>query len=159
MAALAILLATATVTAQVFKWIDKDGKVHFSDTPPPAQTVKGDVKKMTVNAPAPSGGSTAAKPAEPTKSGARGRSDKNEKGEKGEKVDPAEAARKAEDADKLAKQNAAQCKEATRYLSTLETGAPIMRNNDAGERSYMSDDERSAEVARAKGTIAEACKA
>jgi len=28
-AALAIFLATATVAAQVFKWIDKDGKVNF----------------------------------------------------------------------------------------------------------------------------------
>ena len=38
-AAIAIFLATATVAAQVFKWIDKDGKVNFSDTPPPAEAV------------------------------------------------------------------------------------------------------------------------
>ncbi len=147
-AALAILLATATVTAQVFKWIDKDGKVNFSDTPPPAQTVKGEVKKMTVTASAPSGGVSA--PAKAVVEGA--------KSAPPTKTDAAETAKKAEDTDKVAKQNAAQCKEATRYLGSLETGAPIVRNNDAGERTYMSDDERSAEIARAKGAIAEACK-
>ena len=56
-AAIAIFLATATVAAQVFKWIDKDGKVNFSDTPPPAEAVKGEAKKLTVlpaaTAPAP----------------------------------------------------------------------------------------------------------
>ena len=34
--AMAILLATATVAAQVYKWVDKDGKVQYTDTPPPA---------------------------------------------------------------------------------------------------------------------------
>jgi len=35
--AAAILLAAALpAQAQVYKWVDKDGKVHYSSTPPPA---------------------------------------------------------------------------------------------------------------------------
>ena len=34
------LLAAADSTAQVFKWTDKDGKVHYGDSPPAEATTK-----------------------------------------------------------------------------------------------------------------------
>lgn len=64
-AALAILLATATVAAQVFKWIDKDGKVNFTDTPPPAEAVKGEAKKIVTPSASPSPQATSSKLAAP----------------------------------------------------------------------------------------------
>ncbi|MES2316285.1 MAG: glutaredoxin family protein [Pseudomonadota bacterium] len=33
---LALLLCAGTASAQLFKWVDANGKTHFSDTPPPA---------------------------------------------------------------------------------------------------------------------------
>ena len=33
-AAAALLFATA-VAAQAYRWVDKDGKVHYTQTPPP----------------------------------------------------------------------------------------------------------------------------
>ena len=44
--AAAILLATATVAAQVYKWVDKDGKVQYSDMPPPATATKTEARKI-----------------------------------------------------------------------------------------------------------------
>lgn len=35
-AALALALATTSAFAAPYKWVDKDGKTHYSDTPPPA---------------------------------------------------------------------------------------------------------------------------
>ena len=44
--AIAVLLATATVAAQVYKWVDKDGQVQYTDTPPPPGAAKVEAKKI-----------------------------------------------------------------------------------------------------------------
>ena len=51
--AIAILLATATVAAQVYKWVDKDGQVQYSDTPPPPGATKAEAKKVDTGSSAP----------------------------------------------------------------------------------------------------------
>lgn len=156
--ALAILLATATVAAQVFKWIDKDGKVHFTDTPPPADAVKGEAKKVMI---APSGGpaasNTKAAAKDAGKDGGKGAAKGAEKGADKAKTEAVKA-KKEEENERIAKQNEERCREAKRYMSSLESGAPIFRNNDAGERNLMSDAERSSEMTRAKTAISESCK-
>ncbi len=147
--ALAILLATATVTAQVYKWIDKEGRVQYTDTPPPATATKAEAKKLAPP-PAPS---TAANAATSTKS-AQERSKELDK----RRTDAAEKEKKDEAAEKVAKENDERCKEAKRYLSNLDSGAPITSTNDKGEREIMSDQQRAKEKARAQAASAEACK-
>ena len=148
-AAIAIFLATATVAAQVFKWIDKDGKVNFSDTPPPAEAVKGEAKKLTVlpaaNTPAPA----------PAK--VKIVVDQAKEAEK-KKTELADKGKKDEAAEQNAKQNEERCKDAKRYLSTLDSGTPIRQSNDAGERVFMNDEQRASETARAKIAVTESCK-
>ncbi len=150
-AAIAIFLATATVAAQVFKWIDKDGKVNFSDTPPPAEAVKGETKKLTVL--------PAATTPPPAPAPAKGKAavDQAKDAEK-KKIELADKAKKDEVAEQNAKQNEERCKEAKRYLSTLDSGTPIRQSNDAGERVFMSDEQRASETARAKAAVSESCK-
>ena len=152
-AALAIFLATATVAAQVFKWIDKDGKVNFSDTPPPAEAVKGEAKKMVIPAASGTATTAATTPAATAKSLADRAKESDKK-----KIELAEKTKKDEVAEKDAKQNEERCKDAKRYISTLESGTPLKQSNDAGERVFMSDAERSSETARAKAAAADACK-
>lgn len=154
-AALAIFLATATVAAQVFKWIDKDGKVNFSDTPPPAVAVKGEAKKIVVPSASPSPPATPSKIVAPptAKTGADQAKDADKK-----KAELAEKAKKDEATDKIAKQNEERCKEAKRYLTTLESGTPIKQSNDAGENVFMTDEARASESARAKTAVTESCK-
>ena len=36
--AVAAMLVAATAGAQMYRWVDKDGKVHYTDTPPPGAT-------------------------------------------------------------------------------------------------------------------------
>ena len=153
-AALAILLATATVAAQVFKWIDKDGKVNFTDTPPPAEAVKGEAKKIAGPSASPLASAAPSKlVAPPAKTGANPAKDAEKK-----KADLAEKAKKDEANEKIAKQNEERCKEAKRYLTTLESGAPIKQSNDAGELVLMTDEARGSEAARAKTAVTESCK-
>jgi Domain of unknown function (DUF4124) len=152
--ALAILLATATVTAQVYKWIDKDGRVQYTDTPPPASATKTEAKKLATPPPAAgSASSTASAAAAPAKS-LQERSKEFDK----RRTETAEKAKKDEETEKLAKQNQERCKEANRYLSSLDSGAPLVRNNDKGERAIMTDAERASEMARAKAAATESCK-
>lgn len=144
--AVAVLLATATVAAQVYKWVDKDGKVQYSDTPPPPSASKADPKKLNT-------GPTAAPAAANAPKSLQERTKDADK----RRSEDAEKAKKDEEAQKLAKQNEESCKEASRFKSELETGRPMARNNDKGERAFMSDEERSAEIARMKSIMAEAC--
>ncbi len=47
MFALSLLLATAASAQEIFRWVDKDGKVHYGDTlPPPAEVKTIQTKKL-----------------------------------------------------------------------------------------------------------------
>jgi len=48
--AVAAMLVAATAGAQMYRWVDKDGKVHYTDTPPPA-AAKSIQKRGTAPAP------------------------------------------------------------------------------------------------------------
>ena len=144
--ALAILLATATVAAQVYKWVDKDGKVQYSDTPPPASATKTEAKKIDTS---PAAAATAA----PTKSLQDRAKDFDKR-----KTDVAEKAKKSAADQERADVDAANCADARAGLRELETGRPITRTTDAGAREYLNDEGRQAELAKARKSIAGFCK-
>jgi glutaredoxin len=52
--AVAAMLVTASAAAQMYRWVDKDGKVHYTDTPPPA-AAKSVQKRSAVPAPTDAG--------------------------------------------------------------------------------------------------------
>jgi glutaredoxin len=52
--AVAAMFVAATAGAQMYRWVDKDGKVHYTDTPPPAAS-KGVQKRGTAPAPTDTG--------------------------------------------------------------------------------------------------------
>jgi len=39
-AAVALALASAAALAQTYRWVDKDGRVHYTDTPPPPSAAR-----------------------------------------------------------------------------------------------------------------------
>jgi glutaredoxin len=53
--AAAAMLVAATAGAQMYRWVDKDGKVHYTDTPPPSSAAKSVQKRGTATAPTESG--------------------------------------------------------------------------------------------------------
>ncbi len=149
--ALAVLLAATVVTAQVYKWVDKDGKVQFTDTPPPPGASKDDPKKLTVK-PA-SGPGTAAPPATAAKS----LNDRNKDFEK-RRTDAAAAAKKDAEKQDIAAKNAEVCQDATANLAELESGRPMGKASANGERSLMSDEERAAQIAKMRDVVSKSCK-
>ena len=145
--AIAILLATATVAAQVYKWVDKEGKVQYTDTPPPASATKAEAKKLDA-APvaAPAVGT-------PTKSLADRAKDFDKR-----KTDDAEKQKKAEFDKKNAEIAAANCTAAKTNLKTFESGRPLVRSTETGDREVMSDEARQADLVKARKAIDEFCK-
>ena len=144
--AAAILLATATVAAQVYKWVDKDGKVQYSDTPPPATATKTEARK--IDAPP-----LAASVAAPAKSLQERAKDYDKR-----KTDVAEKAKKSEIDQQKAEIDAANCSDARAALRQLETGRPITRTSETGAREYLGDEARQAEMTKARKSIEGFCK-
>lgn len=144
--AVAILLATATVAAQVYKWVDKDGKVQYSDTPPPASATKTEAKKIDTSP-------AAAAVAAPTKS----LQDRVKESDK-RKADIAEKAKKTDADEKTAEINATNCTNARSAVRELETGRPLVRTTEAGTREYLSDEARLADLTNARKSVADFCK-
>ncbi len=153
-AAVAVLLATATVTAQVYRWVDKDGKVQYSDQPPPPGATKADPKKVSEG---PAAGSTASAAPTPQKSIADQAKDfdkrKKDEAKKGE-----EQAKKDEDAKKLADNAAENCAQAREMIRNLESGRPMARTTESGESYFLSDEQRQSGLNRAKDIAAKSCK-
>lgn len=144
--AVAILLATATVAAQVYKWVDKDGKVQYSDTPPPTSATKTEAKKVDTSPAA------AAIPA-PAKSLQDRAKDYDKR-----KTDVAEKAKKSDTDQQNASINAANCSDARSALRELETGRPITRILETGAREFLDDEARQAEMTKARKSVTDYCK-
>ncbi|MEP7154271.1 MAG: DUF4124 domain-containing protein [Betaproteobacteria bacterium] len=147
-AAIAILLATATVAAQVYKWVDKDGKVQYSDSPPPASATKTEAKKIETGPAAASIGNNPA----PSLADRSKDFDKRQK-EAAEKNKKAEEARKTADADEE------NCKSAKAALRDFESERPLRRSTDSGEVLIVTDEERQAGLAKARAAVTASCKA
>lgn len=149
--ALAILLATATVAAQVYKWVDKDGKVQYTDTPPPPGAAKADPKKVETG--------TSATPAESAAAAPAGKSlQERAKDFDKRRSNEADKAKKDAEAEKVAKNNEDVCRQTRASLFDLETGRPIYRFNEKGEREIVGEEQRLADMAKARELIAATCK-
>ncbi len=142
--AVAILLATATVAAQVYKWVDKDGQVQFSDTPPPPGATKSEAKKIDTGTTAP----TAALPKP---------EDRNKDADK-RKKEAAEKGKRDAEARKKTEADEASCKNTRLVIRDLESGKPFKRTNEQGDSTYVTDEERQADLAKARAVAAATCK-
>lgn len=142
------LLASLPALAQ-YSWIDSKGHRVYSDLPPPPDIPQQNILSRhgtPVSAPAPVAPASAAS----------GQDQALE--EKKQAADAAEAARKKAEELKLAAQRADNCQRARTSLAGLQSGARVMQFNAQGERSYMTDEQRAAEVQRVQGVIESDCR-
>jgi len=148
------MLIAANAFADLKKWTDADGKVHYSDQPPPAN-VKAKTLRTTPVAAGPlsaSGVAAASAPAAPktiAEAEAEYKKAKQAKKEADEK-----AAQEKARADEMK----AQCAAAQQNLQTLESGMRIQVLNAKGERGYMDDNQRQQDIAKARQNVSTYCK-
>jgi hypothetical protein len=157
-AAILVLCAALPASAQMYKWVDSNGKVQYSDSPPP-----GNVKTERLrNPPGPAGagdtgdseGSEQKKDA--AKAGPKTSADLEFDFRK-RRVDAAKAQAEADKKAADARAKEESCNRARAALSGLETGGRQVRFNDKGERVFLDDDQIAQEKARAANEAAKQC--
>jgi hypothetical protein len=142
-----------------WQWIDKDGRKVFSDRPPPQDIPEKSILKQPAGrmpaavAPAPAQAAADGAPANtPRVSG----KDK-ELEEKKAQADAEEAAKKKAEEERQAKVRADNCARARQAKVAYEPGRLVMQTNAQGERVFVDDATRAAEIKRLDGIIASDC--
>lgn len=156
------VLHTPVVQAQ-WQWLDSNGHKVFSDRPPPAgtpddrvlqrpaTTAPPQVKSATANTQAP-----ASAPGTANRTTTRADVELDAKKKQAESAD--EAARKAEEA-RATQARADNCQRAQKHLATLNSGVRLGTVNARGEREFMDEANKAAELTRAQIVIQQSCGA
>jgi len=155
--ALCALAFAAGVQAQQFRWVDRDGKVQYGDSPPPG------VKATSMKPPT----GPAAQPAPPASKDGKAADGKKAGGpmtpkeqeeafrkRQDEQRKDAEKSAKAQEEEATKRQN---CASARAQLRDLEGGVRIASTNEKGERVFLDDAARGAQTATARKSVAEWC--
>lgn len=132
-----LLALPLAVAAQVYKWTDASGTVHFSDSPPPQGTKYTSVKiPRAATATAPAAGTPAPS--------AEGSTDK-----------PAEKPARIEDTPE---NRSKLCTDLKANIALLRGDQPLTIDDDKGQRTAMPDERRRQELATAEGQVKQYCQ-
>ncbi len=144
--AIFLLITSFSTYAALNKWVDAEGKVHYSDSPP----VDVKVQKIRTSV-APDSISSESGVTAPKSIAERDAEWKKE--QKG----------KAEAEQKLAKEKEAadikqkNCESARSNLATLENSPVLVTYNEKGERTYMDDTSRKQRTDEARKSVSSFC--
>lgn len=154
---IAAVAAGVLLPAQAqWKWRDGQGRIQYSDRPPPSSVADKDVLQRPPvaprTAPAPLVAASAAASGVPVQRGDPQIEARKRQGEAEE-----QAQRRAEE-EKNARQRKENCERAREYARTLESGMRIARVNAQGEREVLDDEQRLQETARAREVMSSECR-
>lgn len=135
-------VAFAPASAQVYKWIDENGRTHYGERPPQGRKAQEVDQRLANPGPAP------AKAAEPDWKA----KDLEFRGRRIE-AEQAEARQKQQETA-----NRQACNRARDHLAQMKTARGLYRLNDQGERVYASEEERRASMAQLEAQIAQHCR-
>lgn len=145
-----ILMLTTAAQAGVTRWVDADGKVHYSDQPPPS-TAKSQ-KNLDLKS------SPALPQATPdSKGGEKSLAEKDLESRK-RRVQAEETAAKQAKEQEEAKNRKANCERARNQLQALQEGQRISRFDEKGERIFLEDKDRALAIDEAKKSADSWCK-
>ena len=156
----AALTAPDAYASLQWKWRDADGRLQYSDRPPPA----GVPDKNILTRPAAAIRiAAAAKASEAAPVGASAprlasKASDPELEARRRKADAEQAAQQKVEEEKIAKSRAEACQRARNYEKTLNDGIRIARTNNKGEREILDDKGRAEEQALNRETLAANCK-
>jgi len=172
------LCVVLTASAQVYKWVDADGKVHYSDKPPEsnvkseklhigthtgstpvASEAKGaasEGKSAASEGKAPAGAGKGAAQKDAAKDGPKTAAEQEQAFRK-RQLDAAKAQKDEEQKQAQARDKAENCKRAKAALADLQIGGRQTRVDEKGERVFLDEQQIARETARARGEAAAAC--
>lgn len=171
------LMLPGIASAQLYQWRDTNGRVVFSDTPPPPGIPPGNIIKSPkarsapapAAAPAASGATPAAAGTTPAagtasapgasataKAGAQKSVAEREADFKKRQAEAAEKSQKDSETAANDSRREDQCRGLRQSLAALEGGQRIRRFNDKGEPYFVEDAERAKDTERVRRDIAAA---
>lgn len=145
--ALLALLLTAAVpaAADLYKWTDGKGQVHYADQPPVGQ----ETQRI--------GPSSNPRREAEAEAARRALADKISQSKQQRQQEQAAEDKKQSEAEKQRKKEET-CRLARERLAVLQHNGPIARVNDRGERYYLDEAQRQSEAAAAQKRVEEVCK-
>lgn len=151
--ALVLSIAAGDAAAQMYKWIDKDGKVRYGDTPPPG------VKKSSIKAPPPGPAPAAPAAKADAKNGKSGplTPAEQEQAFRKRQADEKKAEEKAEKDGAAKAEKAQNCARAQENLRTLQSGQRIARTSANGERFFLDEAQIAQEASQAQQAVQKLC--
>jgi len=141
----AIVFAAISLSAgadQVYRWVDKDGHVHYSQTPPASTGVNAQTLNITPPAPDPTTLQNDQKLAQQTQD----RDKQVQDAQKTEQQVQQEQAQRQKECDYLQQR-----------LQVLQQGARVATVDAQGNRSYVSDDDRAKQEQQLQDQINKTC--
>lgn len=161
-----LLLLAVPLHAQLYKWVDANGKLQYSDKPPPAGAKSESVKNRSSSVSAPAEASAASakdagkadgKSAAAAKASRPLTTAEQEQAFRKRKQDEEEAQKKAQ--EKLAQDTQKQenCSNAKIQMISLEAGGRQARVDAKGERYFLDEKQGQAELAKARQQISTFC--
>jgi hypothetical protein len=123
-------------TADVYRWVDANGSVHYSDVPNQGAVL---IRGTSKNIPQPRNDSYAAQNSAQSSSDAQRDRQAGIDGAISDRLTQENTARAVQ--DDIAKKRGEQCKEATKRYDTSITSRRLYRQGANGERVYLSDAE------------------
>jgi hypothetical protein len=157
---LTCVLLAAPAAAQ-WAWRDENGRLVFSDRPPPAGVKAEHIVRQPAAQPAPppvtgdADGAKAGAKGEP-KAGSKTIADRELEFRKRQQ-ERADAERKQAEEQAQAARKAQDCERARGYLRSLEEGQRIARTDAQGNREILDDAQRAAEIQRMREVVARSC--
>lgn len=136
------MLTGVPAGAQVYKWTDSDGKVHYGDRPPGA----GQESDSVTLTPAPGRDADHA-----------ARSLKRRRLLGAFEAEQAEREQAEAEAAEARRARTERCDRARRVLASYERANLLYSQDEDGERVYLDDEQRRRAVADARSWIAEHC--
>jgi hypothetical protein len=128
---LALCLAAFSAAAQtMYKWVDEKGTTHFSEYPPP----DGKATKMDV------------KPGVPESAAPRGADDWKQRDLESRQRRVQKDAQEADARRRDQAQRGQRCRHAREGLDTVKNSRRVFNLDSKGERVYMEDQDRPAEI-------------
>jgi hypothetical protein len=142
LAMLMLILASSFATAEVYKWVDDQGAVHYGDRPPATAT---DSRTMTL-------------PPAPTRD-----ADHDQRSLKQQRLLEAFDAERAERDEAAAASAAARrestnkCQKARSDLARIERASIVYTTDESGTRRYMNDEEHREAITQTRRWIDKNC--
>jgi len=154
----AALAALPAAGQQLYKYVGPDGKVQYSDRPPPDGQKAEKVTGSRLSSVGPGGTAAAAASGDAAKSSAPKTPAEQEQAYRQRKMEAEEKARKGEKVAQDQQQQAEACANARRDLAGVQSGARVARLNEAGERIFLDDAGVQNEISRLQRDVAANCK-